>query len=167
MSIMAEERILQEPATSFTARCWESLERTLREARFREEKGEPRSIKSELLPLVSEAAKRPELRQLMPFTSLFCASAAPRCSRGLRLIVRRDQSGMGGSVSQMERGVPIRMATAFWVKKMRCRQQISLLQTCRQIAGLQFMGRPKNGMSREDNNRPELGQLFKYLNFTY
>ena len=64
-------RILQEPAASFTAQCWENLEKGLREeARFMEEKGK-RSIMSELIPLVAEAAKRPELRQLRPFTSMF------------------------------------------------------------------------------------------------
>jgi hypothetical protein len=66
------ERILQEPTASFTAQCWENLEKGLREeARLLEEEGKPRSIMSELIPLVSEAAKRPELRQLRPFTSLF------------------------------------------------------------------------------------------------
>jgi hypothetical protein len=66
------ERILREPAASFTAHGWKNLEKRLREeARLMEKRGKPRSIMSELIPLVSEAAKRPELRQLMPFTSLF------------------------------------------------------------------------------------------------
>jgi len=69
------ERILQELAASHTAQCWENLEKGLRkEARFLEENEEPPSFVNEvvkLIPLVSEAAKRPELRQLMPFTSLF------------------------------------------------------------------------------------------------
>ena len=64
------EARLNQPAADLVTLCWQNLEKGLREeVRFMKEKGK-RSIMSELIPLVVEAAKRPQLRQLKPFTSL-------------------------------------------------------------------------------------------------
>jgi hypothetical protein len=57
------ELILNSPADALVTRCWQSLERHLASE---EEPG----IIRQLAPLVSEAAKRPQLRQLKPFTSM-------------------------------------------------------------------------------------------------
>jgi len=60
----AGERILNEPAASFVTECWQSLERWLKSEKCP-------SAQRQLLPLISEAAKRPQLRQLVPFMSMY------------------------------------------------------------------------------------------------
>jgi hypothetical protein len=58
------ESMNMNPVASFVTKRWQRLERSLKSEEL------PFPLMRDLIPLVSEAAKRPQLRQLLPFTSV-------------------------------------------------------------------------------------------------
>ena len=82
------ELILEKPAASFVVQCWQNLEKRLTSE-------EESSTKRLLAPLVSEAAKRPELRQLRPFTSLFWLCFSRTTAFPRRPLVSRPLAATG------------------------------------------------------------------------